>query len=187
MTICAAVVLAARLAAVWTRVIHTLTESTGGPQTIGQPGALVWNGRVFTSPGQLKAYLTSKGLSYSRWAARHPTAFGAAAPPPVKRHTTKKASKPKPKPTTPATKAPTPTEHVAAPAETATSSRSLVSVLLTALLLAGGLVLAGSALIPPRFAPVSVARFYADPGRRTVALAAAAAVLLGLGVSFYLA
>ena len=40
---------------VWVRVVQTLTEPSSGPKTVGQPGALVWDGRVFTSPSQLKA------------------------------------------------------------------------------------------------------------------------------------
>ena len=40
----------------------------------------MWDGRVFTSPGQLKAYLTSRGLVVLALVARHPTAFGATAP-----------------------------------------------------------------------------------------------------------
>jgi hypothetical protein len=172
LTVCATVVVAAGLAVVWVRVVQTLTESSGGPQTVGQPGALVWDGRVFTTARQLKAYLAARDLSYSRWAARHPTAFGGHAPTVIK-HTTKKAAKPA-------------THHVAAPTVSDTKSRTITTTLLTVLLLLGGVALAGSAVIPPRYAPLAVARFYADPGRRTVALAAAAAVLLGFGVSFYL-
>ena len=96
----ATVVLAAGLALVWVRVVQTLTAPSNAPKAVGQPGALVWDGRVFTSSAQLKAYLTSRGLSYSRWAARHPTAFGATAPTVTTHATTKRATtktvKPKP-------------------------------------------------------------------------------------------
>lgn len=173
MTVGVTVLVAAALAVVWVRVIRTLTEPASGPKTIGQPQGLVWDGRVFTSAAQLKAYLTAHGLSYSRWAARHPTAFGGEAPTVTKPVTTTSASEPATKP-------------VAAPTVGETRSRPLASTLLTILLLLGGLVLAASAVIPPVYAPVSVARFYADPGRRTVALAAAAAILIGLWVSSYL-
>jgi hypothetical protein len=57
---------------------------------------------------------------------------------------------------------------------------------LTLLLLVAGLVLGGSAALPPRYAPVAVQRFYAGSDRRMVALAAATAILMGFGVSFYL-
>lgn len=177
---------------VWVRVVQTLTESSGGPRAVGQPGALVWDGRVFTGPVQLKAYLKTQGVSYARWAARHPTAFGATAPvprhtAPAKTHTTKPtktATKPTKTETTPAK---TVTTHVAAPAVVgSTKSKPLTSRLLTLLLLLGGLILGGSAALPPRYAPVALQRFYAAPDRRMVALAAATAILMGFGVSFYL-
>ncbi len=207
LTICVTVVIAAGVAIVWVRVVQTLKESSGGPGTVGQPGALVWDGRVFTSSGQLKAYLSSRGRSYSRWLARHPTAFGAPAltvthhattkHPTTKHATTKKpkpkptktAAKPKPKPTTTAAK-PTPTPaspHVAAPTTVdAAKSKPLTSMVLTILLLAGGLALGASAALPTRYTPAPVQHFYATPDRRMVALAAATAILLGFGVSFYL-
>ena len=59
-------------------------------------------------------------------------------------------------------------------------------MVLTVLLLVAGLMLGGSAVLPVRYAPESVARFYAESDRRLVALAAATAILLGFGVSFYL-
>jgi hypothetical protein len=200
LTICATLIVAAGVAMVWVRVVQTLTESSGPPRAVGQPGALVWDGRVFTSPGQLKAYLTSHGQSYSRWLARHPTAFGRTAPT-VRHHAatkttpkpkpTKTAAKPKPKPTKTAAK-PTPkpapvTPHVAAPATvSATKSKPLTSLVLTIMLLVGGLALGASAALPTRYTPVTVQHFYATPDRRMVALAAATAILLGFGVSFYL-
>jgi hypothetical protein len=201
LTIGATLIIAAGVALVWVRVVETLTESSGGPRTIGQPGALVWDGRVFTAPAQLKSYLNSQGLSYKRWAARHPTAFGAPAPV-VPRHTTKPkptkiASKPAKsvtKTTRTATKtthtATTPakpvTHHVAAPTTTATKSQPLTSTVLRLLLLAAGLLLGASAALPLRYAPVAVQRVYGSPDRRMVALAAAAAILMGFGVSSYL-
>ena len=185
LTLATTLVLAAGLAMVWVRVVQTLTESSDAPKTIGQPGALVWDGRVFESPGQLKAYLGSQGLSYSRWLARHPTAFGGSAPTATKHPTTTKKhpvttpSKPKPtaKPATP---------HVAAPPATVTTAKPLISTVLTILLLIGGVIMGGSAVLPRRLAPASLTQFYAAPDRRMVALAAATAILLGFGVSFYL-
>ena len=190
LTICATVVIAAGVAMVWVRVVQTLTESSGGPKTVGQPGALVWDGRVFTSPGRLKAYLSSNGQSYSRWLARHPTAFGGTAPA-VTHHATTKKPKPKPKPAktavSPTTTTAKPGPQIAAPATVgSTKSKPLTSTVLTILLLAGGLFLGASAAVPTRYAPVAVQHFYAAPDRRMIALAAATAILLGFGVSFYL-
>jgi hypothetical protein len=195
LTLCISVVVAAGLALVWVRVVQTLTAPSSAPKAVGQPGALMWDGRVFTSSGQLKAYLSSKGRSYSRWVARHPTAFGATAPTVAHHATTKKkpkptkaAAKPKPKPKPkPTTTAKRVTHHVAAPATvSATKSKPLTSMVLTILLLVGGLALGASAALPTRYTPVAVQQFYTTPDRRMVALAAATAILLGFGVSFYL-
>lgn len=183
LTIGVTLVIAAAVALVWVRVVETLTESSGGPRTVGQPGALVWDGRVFTTPAQLKAYLNSQGQSYARWATRHPTAFGGSAPA-VKTHT-KTVTKSTKTATTPAKPKPV-THPVAAPAVGDTKSKPLTSLVLTLLLLVAGLVLGGSAVLPPRYAPVAVQRFYGAPDRRMVALAAATAILMGFGVSFYL-
>ena len=178
LTVCATVVLAAGLAVVWVRVVKTLTESSSGPTTVGKPGALVWDGRVFTSSGQMKAFLTSKGLSYSRWAARHPTAFATPVPSAIKHTTTTKATTKKPS---------GPAKHrVAAPTVSSTKSRPLTSMVLTVFLLILGLILGASAALPPRYAPIALQDFYADPDRRMVAVAASAAILLGFAVSFYL-
>ena len=193
LTLCISVVVAAGLALVWVRVVQTLTAPSGAPKAVGQPGALMWDGRVFTSSGQLKTYLSSKGRSYSRWVARHPTAFGATAPTVAHHATTKKkpkptktAAKPKPKPKA-TTTAKRVTHHVAAPATvSATKSKPLTSMVLTILLLVGGLALGASAALPTRYTPVAVQQFYTTPDRRMVALAAATAILLGFGVSFYL-
>jgi hypothetical protein len=193
LTLCISVVVAAGLALVWVRVVQTLTAPSSAPKAVGQPGALMWDGRVFTSSGQLKAYLSSKGRSYSRWVARHPTAFGATAPTVAHHATTKKkpkptktAAKPKPKPK-PTTTAKRVTHHVAAPATvSASKSKPLTSMVLTILLLVGGLALGASAALPTRYTPVAVQQFYTTPDRRMVALAAATAILLGFGVSFYL-
>jgi hypothetical protein len=173
-----AIVLAAGLAVVWVRVVQTLTAPSNAPRAIGQPGALVWDGRVFTSPTQLKRYLEGRGLSYARWSARHPTAFGAPAP--VRRTTpTRTTTTSKPKPVH---------HHVALPSPVITpnNSRSLLATVLVILLALGGIALGTSALLPRQLAPISVQRLYAHPDRRTAALGAAAAMLLGLAVSFYL-
>ena len=157
---------------VWVRVVQTLSESSQGPTTVGHPGALVWDGRVFTSSAQLKSYLQSHGQSYARWAARHPTAFGGR-PTAVKQTTTTKTAQPAQHP-------------VASPSVSPASSSSGSSRLLLVLFLVGGLVLGASALLPARYAPAAVERFYDEGDRRMVALAAAAAMLLGFGVGFYL-
>jgi len=79
-----------------------------------------------------------------------------------------------------------PSAGVAAPVVGDAKSRPLTSMVLTLLLLAAGLVLGGSAALPPRYAPAALQRFYAAPDRRIVALATATAILMGFGVSFYL-
>ena len=193
LTIGTTLVLVAGLAVVWVRVVQTLTESSTGPKTVGQPGALVWDGRVFTSPAQLKSFLNAKGLSYSRWVARHPTAFGGSAPAATRhptatrKHPTTTRKHPTATRKHPATKPKPATPHVAAPPlATGTKSRPLIATLLTILLLIGGAVLGGSAVLPRRYAPIGLQRFYASPDRRMVALATATAVLLAFGVSFYL-
>jgi hypothetical protein len=174
-------VLAAALVVVWVQVVKSLTPPSDQPKSIGQPEALVWDAHVFTTAAQLKAYLEARGLSYARWSARHPTAFGAPAPA-TARHTssTKKAAKPKaakPKPKSVG-------RPVAAPAVTATQARSLTTKLVTIILVLGGVALAASALVPARIAPVVVQRLYGDSDRRMMALAAASARLVGVGVSF---
>jgi hypothetical protein len=183
-TLLVTLVLGAGLAVVWVRVVQTLKETPTGLGTIGQPGALVWDGRVFTSPAQLKSYLAARGLSYKTWAARHPTAFGGEAP---ARATTSKPTKTATKTTTTTASKPKP-HAVAVPSVSVSESRPLVSTVLTVLLLLGGVALGASAVLPPRLVPETVRNFYyAQPDRRTVALAAATAILLGFGVSFYLA
>ena len=181
LTFSVTIVLAAGLAVVWVSVVKTLTEPSTGPPTVGQPSALVWDGRVFTSPGQVKAYLNAHGLSYRRWAARHPTAFGAPAPAVIKHTTTTKThTTSKSRPSTAVT------HRVAAPTGLGTKSRSLTATGLTILLLLVGLGLAASTMLPVRLAPVALQRFYAEPDRRMLAFAAATAILLGFGVSLYL-
>jgi hypothetical protein len=189
LTIAVTLVIAAGVALVWVRVVETLKEPASGPKTIGQPGALVWDGRVFTAPAQLKAYLNSQGLSYKRWAARHPAAFGASAPATTKHKRTRTPTA-KHTATTPAktvtTAARPRTPRVSAPAVGDAKPKPLTSMVLTLVLLIAGLALAASATLPPRYAPGTLQRFYAAPDRRMAALAAATAILMGFGVSFYL-
>jgi hypothetical protein len=187
MTIAAAVALVVGLAFVWVRVVQTLKEPapTGQSQALGEPGALVWDGRVFTSPAQLKGYLGPK--AFARWSVRHPTAFGVpavATPKPKTKATPTKTETTK----TVTTKAPTTSTpvSVAAPAASTTPSQSLLARSLTLLLVLGGLALGASALVPYRLAPVPLRRIYAQPDRRPIALAAATAMVLGFGVAFYL-
>ncbi len=158
---------------VWVRVVQTLTESSNGPKAIGQPGALVWDGRVFTTSAQLKAYLTSRGLSYSRWAARHPTAFGADAGCDHAHDTTKTA---KPAAASRRVAVGEPDEHTVAVRRCCCWSCSWS---------------AGSSSAVARYCPRAMHRTSSSGSttsqdRRMVALAAATAILLGFGVAFYL-
>ena len=70
-----ALILLAALVLVWAKVVSTLTANIEAKPPIGQPHAVVWQNRVFTTDGQLRRYMHAKGLSYSRWVSRHPAAF----------------------------------------------------------------------------------------------------------------
>jgi len=83
-TLLMALVLVAALAVVWVKVVSTLTSNIEPRPPIGQPRAVVWNNRVFTTDGQLRRYLHAKGLSYSRWVSRHPAAFAVLQAKPAK-------------------------------------------------------------------------------------------------------
>jgi|SRR3954451_11964145 hypothetical protein len=85
-TITMALVLLSALVLVWAKVISTLTAHIDPKPAIGQPQAVVWQSRVFTTDTQLRRYLNARGLSYSRWAARHPAAFAVLQAKPAKHH-----------------------------------------------------------------------------------------------------
>ena len=84
-TITMTLVLLAALVLVWARVIGTLTAKVEKKPPIGQPQAVVWQNRVYTTDGQLRRYLHAKGVSYSRWVSRHPAAFAVIQAKPAKR------------------------------------------------------------------------------------------------------
>jgi hypothetical protein len=69
---------------VWAKVVSTLTAKVEKKPPIGQPRAVVWQNRVFTTEGQLRSYLHAKGISYSRWVSRHPAAFALLQSKPAK-------------------------------------------------------------------------------------------------------
>ena len=83
-TIVMTLVLLGALVLVWAKVVSTLTASIEKKPPIGQPSAVVWQNRVFTTDGQLRRYLHTKGLSYSRWVSRHPAAFAVLQAKPAK-------------------------------------------------------------------------------------------------------
>ncbi|SRR5689334_14715942 len=83
-TIVMTLVLLGALVLVWAKVVSTLTANIEPKPPIGQPRAVVWHGRVFTTDGQIRRYLHAKGLSYSRWASRHPAAFAMLQSKPAK-------------------------------------------------------------------------------------------------------
>jgi hypothetical protein len=83
-TIVVVLVLGAALVLVWAKVITTLTSKVERKPPIGQPHAVVWENRVFTTDGQLRRYLHAKGLSYSLWVSRHPAAFALLQAKPAK-------------------------------------------------------------------------------------------------------
>jgi len=86
LTITMALVLLGALVLVWAKAISTLTAHIDPKPPIGQPQGVVWQSRVFTTEAQLRRYLNAKGLSYSRWAARHPAAFAVLQAKPAKHH-----------------------------------------------------------------------------------------------------
>jgi hypothetical protein len=79
-----ALVLLAALVLVWAKVVSTLTANIEPKPPIGEPHAVVWQNRVFTTDGQLRRYMHAKGLSYSRWVSRHPAAFALLQSKPAK-------------------------------------------------------------------------------------------------------
>ena len=83
-TILMTIVLLGALVVVWAKVVSTLTATIEKKPPIGQPRAVVWQSRVFTSEGQLRHYLNAKGLSYSRWVSWHPAAFALLQSKPAK-------------------------------------------------------------------------------------------------------
>jgi hypothetical protein len=72
--------LALVLVLVWARVVSTLTEPTEARPPIGQPKAVVWQDRVFTTELGLRRFLRARGISYSRWISRHPSALAVLRP-----------------------------------------------------------------------------------------------------------
>jgi hypothetical protein len=83
-TIVMTLVLLGALVLVWAKVVSTLTASIEKKPPIGQPRAVVWQNRVFTTEGQLRHYLNAKHVSYSRWVSRHPAAFAVLQAKPAK-------------------------------------------------------------------------------------------------------
>ena len=83
-TITMTLVLVGALVLVWAKVVGTLTAHIDPKPPIGQPQAVVWQSRVFTTEGQLRRFLHAKGLSYTRWVSRHPAAFAVLQAKPAK-------------------------------------------------------------------------------------------------------
>lgn len=183
--ICITLALAGSLAFVWLRVVQSLSATPDEQSQTGEPGGIVWDGRVFTSDRGLQIYLESKGLSYSRWLARHPGAFGTSSPAPINRPSqsrTKPVSGRRSKLTTSTARHALAGSHVSS----GTNSHRALTLVLMIVLLLGGLAVAGSALIPARMASPAMHRIYADPDRRMIALAVALAIVLGFAVSLFL-
>jgi hypothetical protein len=185
--------LAAALVLVWVRVVRTLTEQVDPQPPIGQPRAVVWNDRVFTTDRQLKRYLESKGVSYTRWVSKHPSAFAVikhelpasatASRVPARTRAAKPAHEAavRPKPS----KTPLRARALADAPASRSSHVAPTTALVVALLLLETLLLV-VAVLPARLAPESLRRFYFVPERRAGVVAAAATILIGLLVSLYL-
>jgi hypothetical protein len=184
LSIAALVVLALGVALVWARVVHTLVVADSSGPAIGRPQGIVWGTHVFTSEAQLRAYLVAHGLSYERWIARHPAAAAIVGRKPVVPKNQQQPGKAA-KPATLASSGPSVPVRTAAGAGLARDSGSGFSwsTIALDLLIAIGVMIGVSALIPITIAPGPVARFYAIPERRVLASAAAVAILCGLGLS----
>jgi len=159
---------------VWARVVHTLSARIVPRPPIGEPQAIVWDSRVFTTDRQLKAFLDVKGISYAEWVSRHPAAFA------VLRHELPVSAVGG----TPATRRATskPKGHAvkaAAASAVRASSAGGGSGLLTGVFVALALTLGTSAALPAAVAPSRLRTLYRLPERRLMALAAAAALLVG--------
>jgi hypothetical protein len=160
---------------VWARVVHTLTERIVPRPPIGEPQAVVWDTRVFTTDRQLKAFLDAKGISYAEWVSRHPAAFAL-----LRHELPASAVGGTPATHRPTTKRKPPAAKAASGAPSATQTSTAVEPrLLTGIFVALGLALAASAALPLAIAPRSLRRLYRVPERRAIALAAAAALLVG--------
>jgi hypothetical protein len=188
-------ILAAALVFVWARVVHTLTERIVPRPPIGEPQAIVWDTRVFTTDRQLKAFLDAKGISYAGWVSRHPAAFalirhelpasavgerrsirrstaGRRAQHPV-RHTARAHTRPRREASPPVvTSAPAP-------------STAFGGEVLTGAIVAIGIALGASAILPVAIAPRLLGRIYRIPERRLIAFAAAAALLVGVALASF--
>jgi hypothetical protein len=49
----------------------------------GSPEAIVWDDRIFRSEAQLAKFLRGRGISYERWARKHPDAVAILRPAPI--------------------------------------------------------------------------------------------------------
>jgi hypothetical protein len=164
---------------VWARVVHTLTERIAPRPPIGEPQAIVWGTRVFTTDRQLKAFLDAKRISYAEWVSRHPAAFA------VLRHELpasavgRAPATPRARPKVAAVKAPS----IARSGRQ--SSATIGSGLLTSLFIVLGLALGTTALLPAAIQPSGLRRLYRVPERRVTALAAAVALLVGASLAAF--
>jgi hypothetical protein len=150
----------------------------GAPAALAEPGessrTVRWAGQEFLTPAGLAAWLQSRDLGYTRWAANHPSAaerleggaLDAGGPASVE---------PPPSATSPTTPAPLAAETTRSPAA--------ALLIATLLVLAGGLL--GAAAAPPR-----LLAFLHTPElvheRRTELAATGAALALALGAAYAL-
>lgn len=184
LTVSLTLVLGLALVVAWVRVVRTLRTPPAHTGLTGKVSSVVWDGRVFTTRTQLRSFLEARGVSYTRWAKAHPSAFTGRKPPATAARTAA-AQRAKPnhgKAAKPAA--------VGSSAQAAHGSRvlpglpggsTLVTVAIAALALAAAVLLfrsAGSLL--PRAGRI-VRRL--DAEARVTAFAAGLAVLLGLAVA----
>lgn len=181
------------LVAAWVRVVQTLLKAPEHKPPIGNVTSVVWDGRVFTTSAQLRAFFEARGLSYTRWAKAHPYAFTGEKPPAATRRAaaTKPVVKPKPKAKA-AAAAKTVTTAVPAPRSTPASTgggfdlRPILATAVTVLLILAAVALALFATVAARFVPRLSRRMRLDPERRLTVIAASLAILFGLFIAHFM-
>lgn len=181
------------LVAAWVRVVQTLLKAPEHKPPIGNVTSVVWDGRVFTTSAQLRAFFEARGLSYTRWAKAHPYAFTGEKPPATTRKATASRTKPvvKPKPK-PAAAAKTVTTAAPAPRSTPASTgggfdlRPILATAVTVLLVLAAVALALFATVAARFVPRFSRRLRLDPERRLTVVAASLAILFGLFIAHFM-
>jgi hypothetical protein len=138
--------------------------------TRGHATAVVWADRVFTSKGKLARWLRSRGATYGRWAATHPSSPLSDAVTPSRKVRLRAAA------------APARAESGQRPSSIRTSSSA--ARILELLLLALGTLAVGVALAPARLLRAAVPRARPlAPELRFYVVGGGVALLVGVAVA----